>query len=153
MATLRAKRKLSGRLAGMGRPTVVYGAAFALGAFVLQWLENQYAIRLFSTELYIVLIALLFTGVGIWIGAQVAQRPQQVPFERNERAIESLGLTAKELEVIALLAEGGSTQDIAKRLFVSTSTITSHLVSLYRKLDVSRRTQAIRKAKTLKIIP
>jgi ATP/maltotriose-dependent transcriptional regulator MalT len=74
-------------------------------------------------------------------------------FKRNEQVILTLGLTAKELEVIALLAEGGSNQDIAERLYVSKSTIKTHLVSLYRKLDVSRRTQAIRKARTLRIIP
>ena len=137
----------------MRKVTVIYGLAMALGAFALQWLENQYALRLFSTEIYIVLIALMFTGMGVWVGARLSNRPQDKTFERNERVINTLGLTAREIQVLELLAEGRSNQEIAKRLFVSTSTIKSHLVHLYQKLDVSRRTQAIQKAKSLKIIP
>jgi NarL family two-component system response regulator LiaR len=136
----------------MKKKTMIYGLALALGAFALQWLENQYAVRLFSTEIYIVLIAAFFTGIGIWVGTRSKHRPQPGSFERNERVIRTLGLTGKEMNVLELLAEGGSNHDIAKRLFVSTSTVKSHLVSLYRKLDVSRRTQAVQKARTLQII-
>jgi len=137
----------------MRRMTIIYGLALAIGAFALHWLEMQYAVRLFSTEIYIVLLATLFTGVGIWIGIRLAGRPTDLPFERNDKVIKTLGLTAKEIEVLELLAQGGSNQDIAKRLFVSTSTIKSHLVHLYQKLDASRRTQAVQKARSLQIIP
>ncbi len=137
----------------MSKITAVYGLAMAVGAFALHWLENQYAVRLFSTEIYIVILATLFTGLGIWIGARLRGRPHGISFEKNERVIETLGLTGKEIAVLELLAEGGSNQEIAKRMFVSTSTIKSHLVHLYQKLDVSRRTQAIRKARSLQIIP
>lgn len=133
--------------------TVIYGLAMALGAFALHWLENQYALRLFSTEIYMVLLAISFTGVGIWIGARLGDRPHRLDFEKNERVINTLGLTAREIRVLELLAEGDSNREIAKRLFVSTSTIKSHLVHLYQKLDVSRRTQAVQKAKSLQIIP
>jgi ATP/maltotriose-dependent transcriptional regulator MalT len=71
---------------------------------------------------------------------------------KNEQAIQTLGLTKKELEVLELLAAGGSNQQMAKQLFVSTSTIKTHLVHIYQKLDVSSRTQAIQKARTLRII-
>lgn len=137
----------------MRRISIVYGAALAVGAFALHWLENQYAVRLFSTEIYIVLLATLSTGMGIWIGARLGNRSPATHFEKNERVIRTLGITAKEIEVLGLLADGGSNQEIANHLFVSTSTIKSHLVHLYQKLDVSRRTQAIRKARSLQIIP
>jgi len=137
----------------MRKITIVYGLALAIGAFALHWLESQYAVRLFSTEIYIVILATFFTGMGVWIGARLRGQSQDPSFEKNERVIKTLGLTGKEIEVIGLLAEGGSNQEIANRLFVSTSTIKSHLVHLYQKLGVSRRTQAIQKARTLRIIP
>ena len=137
----------------MRRTAIIYGLALACGAFALHWLENQYAVRLFSTEIYIVVLAALFTGLGIWLGARLRNEPRSATFEKNERAIETLGLTGKELEVLALLADGGSNREIAARLYVSTSTVKSHLVHLYRKLDVARRTQAVQKARSLQIIP
>ncbi len=133
--------------------TIVYGLALACGAFALHWLENQYAVRLFSTEIYVVILAALFTVLGIWLGARLRGRPQSPTFVKNSRVIKTLGLTRKELEVLELLADGDSNREIAKRLYVSTSTIKSHLVHLYQKLDVSRRTQAVRKARSLQIIP
>jgi DNA-binding CsgD family transcriptional regulator len=137
----------------MKRSILKYGVALAAGAFVLQWLEHFYAVRLYSTEIYIVLLALLFTGLGIWFGARMrSQRPDD-KFERNDRAIEVLKLTDREMEVLALLAEGESNRGIAGRLFVSPSTIKTHLIHLYQKLEVSRRTQAVQKARQLKIIP
>ena len=99
------------------------------------------------------LLAILFAGLGIWIGARLTDRTPYSIIEKNERAIDTLGLTPKEVQVLELLAEGDSNQEIANRLFVATSTIKSHLVHLYQNLDVTRRTQAIQKARSLQIIP
>ena len=52
----------------MKKTIVIYSLAIAAAAFGLQWLEYQYAVRVFSTEIYIVLIALIFTALGIWVG-------------------------------------------------------------------------------------
>lgn len=131
---------------------MVYGAALAVGAFALHWLENQYVVSAFSTEIYTIVLAVLFTFLGIWIGSQFRVRAGTNFFEKNERAVTALRLTAKEVEVLELLALGGSNQDLAEQLYVSTSTIKSHLIHLYQKLEVSRRTQAIQKARALKII-
>jgi DNA-binding CsgD family transcriptional regulator len=131
----------------------IYALLMAAVAFVLQWLENQYALRLFSTEIYTVLLAALFTGVGAWIGSRLSGRREPRAFETNRQAIATLGLTDREIEVLALLAEGCSNEEIANRLSVSTSTIKTHLVHLYQKLDVLRRTQAVQKARLLQIIP
>ena len=55
--------------------------------------------------------------------------------------------------MLQLLAEGHSNQEIAENLVVSPNTVKSHLTRLYQKLDVTRRTQAIQKARTLGMIP
>jgi len=137
----------------MAKSALIYGLALAAGVFLLQWLEVQYAIRRFTTEIYIVILALIFAGVGIWFGRQTGDRALPNSFERNEKVIRTLGLTQKEVEVLTLLAEGGSNSDIAKALFVSTSTVKTHLVHIYQKLEVGRRTAAVKKGRALGIIP
>ena len=137
----------------MTRSVLIYGIALAAGAFGLHWLEYQYAIRQFTTEIYVIIVALIFAGVGIWFGRQTGDRNDSAEFERNDAVIETLGLTNKEVQVLALLAEGGSNADIAGKLFVSTSTVKTHLIHIYQKLEVARRTEAINKARDLRIIP
>jgi LuxR family maltose regulon positive regulatory protein len=61
-------------------------------------------------------------------------------------------LSARELDVLRLLSDGRSNADIARNLFVEQSTVKTHLIHLYRKLDVSSRTQAISRARTLGLL-
>jgi len=130
-----------------------YGTVFALGAFVLQWLEYQLATQLYSPNLLVLLLACLFTGLGIWIGSRRTLPAPSLQFTTNTRAIAALGLTRRELDVLELLALGHSNREIADSLFVTNSTIKTHLVHLYQKLEVQRRTQAIDKERSLHIIP
>ncbi len=137
----------------MAKSALIYGLALAAGVFVLHWLEVQYAIRQFTTEIYIVILALIFAGVGMWFGRQTGDRAPAERFERNETVIRTLGLTPKEVQVLSLLAEGGSNADIARALSVSTSTVKTHLIHIYQKLEVGRRTEAVNKGRSLRIIP
>lgn len=75
------------------------------------------------------------------------------PFTLNAPLISQLELSKRELDVLRLMAQGFSNQEIAGQLFVSLSTVKTHNQNLFVKLDVKRRTQAIEKAKRLKIIP
>lgn len=137
----------------MKKTVLVYSLATAGGAFALSWLEYKYTVRVFSTEVYIVLVALLFTGLGIWVGHRLTAKTQAPAFVKNDQAIRYLGISDREYEVLLLLAEGHSNKEIAKRLFISANTVKTHLARVYSKLEVSRRTQAIHKAKSLDIIP
>ncbi len=138
----------------MKRTILVYGLAIAAAASLLQWLEYRYAVLVFSTEIYIGAIAVLFTLLGIWVGNRLTRRaPPQDTFEKNERAIAYLGISDREYDVLKLLAEGHSNKAIAKRLFVSANTIKTHLAHLYQTLDASRRIQAVQKARSLGLIP
>jgi DNA-binding NarL/FixJ family response regulator len=130
----------------------MYSVAVAAGAFLLQWLDYQYTVRRFSTEIYITVVALGFAALGVWVGQRISGPARQPHGERNQRAIEHLGITVRECEVLDLLARGHSNREIAERLFVSPNTVKTHLVSLYGKLEVSRRTQAIDKARSLRMI-
>jgi DNA-binding CsgD family transcriptional regulator len=61
-------------------------------------------------------------------------------------------LSVRELDVLRLLSHGRSNAEIARELFVEQSTVKTHLIHLYRKLDVSSRTQAISRARTLGLL-
>ncbi len=141
----------------MKKSILLYSVAVAAGAFLLKWLEYHYAVRVFSTEIYIVSIALLFAGLGVWVGLRIAASAPaptgERPFTQNVRATEYLGISKREYEVLQLLAQGHSNQEIAETLSVSANTVKSHLARLYKKLEVSRRTQAIRRARAIRLIP
>ena len=74
------------------------------------------------------------------------------PFVLDEEKLRQLGISKREHEVLELIASGLSNQEIADKLFVSINTVKTHSSSLFLKLDASRRTQAIQKAKELRII-
>lgn len=133
---------------------LLYGIAIAGTAFLLRWIEYQYVVRVFTTEIYIVLIAVIFAVMGAWLGNRLTRRHSPGEnFERNTRALAALDISKRELDVLEHLANGLSNREIADRLFVSTNTVKTHLGHLYEKLGVARRTQAVVRAKALSLIP
>jgi LuxR family maltose regulon positive regulatory protein len=62
-------------------------------------------------------------------------------------------LSERELEVLRLIAEGLSNQQIAARLFLSLYTVKAHARTIYDKLDAHSRTAAVAKARTSGILP
>lgn len=138
---------------GTAKIILVYAAALAAGAFLLQWLQYKFVTKLFAPEIYVVLIAAGFTALGGWAGWRLTRKAPAGPFEKNVAALSSLGITDREYEALELLAAGLANKEIARRLGVSPNTVKTHLANLYEKLEVSRRTQAVRKAKDLALIP
>jgi two-component system, NarL family, response regulator LiaR len=142
----------------MRRTILVYGIAMAVLLGLLKLVEYKYFVREIPLEFYVGAVALMFTGLGIWAGLRLT-RPKVVevevnaPFERDDDAIKKLGISKREYEVLELIAAGLSNQNIADRLFVSTSTVKTHVSSVLAKLDASRRTEAIARGKELRIIP
>jgi LuxR family maltose regulon positive regulatory protein len=61
-------------------------------------------------------------------------------------------LSERELEVLQLIAAGKSNRRIASELFVSLGTVKTHINNLYRKLDSHSRTQAVARARELKLL-
>jgi DNA-binding CsgD family transcriptional regulator len=132
---------------------LVYGVILAGGAFGLQFIEYQYLVRHHATETYIVIVALGFMVLGIWVGMRIFRSaPATREFSANTRAQASLGISERELEVLRLLAAGQSNKEIASRLAVSPNTVKTHIANLFSKLDVRRRTAAIGRARELGIL-
>jgi DNA-binding CsgD family transcriptional regulator len=136
----------------MARTIILYALALALAATALEWLQYSYAIRVFSTDLYIALLAVGFISLGLWAGTKLTPRPAGGTFQRNDAAIRSLGLTTRECEILALLASGQSNKEMARVLGISPNTVKTHIARVYEKLEVQRRIQAIEKARWLELI-
>ena len=140
----------------MRRTVIIYGIAMAALIGLLKLVEYKYLVRDIPLEFYIGLVAVLFTVLGIWAGLKLT-RPKIVevsgPFELNQANLDRLAISKREYEVLELLAAGLSNKDIAEKLFVSPSTVKTHVSNVLGKLEASRRTEAIAKAKELRIIP
>ena len=123
---------------------------------LLKLVEYKYLVRDIPLEFYIGLVAVMFTTLGVWAGLKLT-RPKIVevsgPFELNRANLDRTGLTKREVEVLELLAAGLSNKAVAEKLFVSTSTVKTHVSNVLAKLEAGRRTEAIARAKELRIIP
>ena len=136
----------------MIRPIILYGIGLAAAAFLLEWLNYKHLVHRWSTEFYVVCIAVICVALGIWVGNRLTARPRE-PFARNDAAIAALGLSARECEVLEMLAAGHANKVIARRLDISPNTVKTHVARVYEKLAVASRTQAVQKAQALDILP
>ena len=113
-------------------------------------------------EVIVAIVAFIFFFVGLYANYQSGKKtavakelpgnaaiPGQVDYEQLKKT----GLTQREHEVLLKMAEGLSNQEIAGALFLSESTIKTHVSNILFKLEAKRRTQAIQSAKQLKIVP
>lgn len=103
------------------------------------------------------ILALLVLPLAGWVGGQVGRdwrkkhpTPGRITFLAGAEAgqWESFGesLSDRELEVLALVAEGLKNKEIARRLSISQATVKTHLIHIYAKLGVENRTAAVTKA-------
>ncbi len=149
----RSAKRLPGWLLA-ARPYLLYGALLAAGALALTWLDYLRFARTFPGEFQIFLIAAGFLGLGVWAGARLfADRQADPQFDGNPAAQRTLGLSAREMEVLALIAGGLSNKEIAARLNVSHNTVKTHVARVLEKLEVSRRTAALARARELGLLP
>lgn len=149
---------------------LLYGIGGGLLIAGMRAVEYRWLVVEHSLEIYGGIVAAVFAGLGIWLGRKLRREhivvrevpvpvevtvevPAPVEFVRDERRLESLGITARELEVLGLIAAGHSTREIADRLHVSENTVKTHSSRVFDKLGASRRTQAVQKAREFRLIP
>ncbi len=147
------------------KESIYFGLALAILFFIVQWMEIRFLLFSNNIQIYILLIAILFTLIGIWIASRirtqkvetlVIEKPVFVAatghFEIDQNELSRRKISKRELEVLHLMAEGKSNQEIADELFVSLPTIKTHAANLFEKLDVRRRTQAVETANRLRLL-
>jgi len=91
------------------------------------------------------LIDQLLTGIGVG-------EPQRYVGEEARGANDAYQLTARQKEVLHLLADGRKAAEISDVLCVSVHTVRSHIQSILRALDVSNQLEAVAKALALRLI-
>jgi DNA-binding CsgD family transcriptional regulator len=148
----------------MKKLILVYGLLGGLLIAALKFVEYRFLVLEHSVEIYGGLIALLFAGLGIWLGLKLTRKKEVIvvkevpvsvagPFALNEGRLRELGVTRRELEILELIANGMSNREIAEKLFVSENTVKTHSSRLFDKLSAKRRTQAVQIGKELGLIP
>lgn len=149
---------------GHWRSILLYGALAGVLIAGLRFVQYRWLLVAHSVELYGASIAAIFAAVGIWLGLRMTRRvetvvvrevpvPAPAEFTRDEARVEALGLTRRELEILALIAQGLSTREVAERAFVSENTVKTHASRVFTKLGARRRTQAVQLAKEWRLIP
>jgi NarL family two-component system response regulator LiaR len=148
---------------------IIYGVVLAIAAIALQMMQYKMVMIHNSLELYGVSLAIIFTIAGIIAGKKLT-RPKQVVVEKivtvttaavvptgdftlNEDLLKKWNISKREYEILELMSQGYSNQQIADKAFISLSTVKTHTSNLFVKLDVSRRTQAVVKAREVSLIP
>jgi two-component system, NarL family, response regulator LiaR len=147
----------------MKRHVLIFGLVGGLLIATLQYTEYRFVVIEHSVELYGALIAILFATFGIWLGLRIARKRKTIvvrevlatasPFVPNAAQQQSLGITARELEILTLIARGLSNREIATELFVSENTVKTHCSRAFDKLGAARRTQAVQRGKELGLLP
>jgi DNA-binding CsgD family transcriptional regulator len=156
----------------MKRHALIYGIVGGILIAVLQWTQYKFLVVEHSIEIYVGLIAAIFAALGIWLGQRLtAKRPPTPanahavppapahsfvpsnPFLPDEKKREQLNITRRELEILALVAQGMSNREIAGKLFVSENTVKTHCSRAFDKLGARRRTQAVQLGKEFGLLP
>ena len=148
----------------VARDILLYGLCSGLLIAVLKLTEYRFLVIEHSVEIYGALIAAVFAALGIWLGQTLTRKKPEViikevpvpagtPFVIDEKRLVQLGVTARELEILQLIATGLSNREIANRLFVSENTVKTHSSRLFDKLGAKRRTQAVQIGKSARLIP
>jgi len=146
------------------RDMLFYGVCGGMLIAILKLTEYRFLVVEHSVEIYVGLVAALFAGLGIWLGLTLTRKkPTTIlteipgrarePFVADETRVGQLGITAREMEILGLIATGLSNREIAGRLFVSENTVKTHTSRLFGKLGAKRRTQAVQMGKAARLIP
>jgi two-component system response regulator DevR len=78
-----------------------------------------------------------------YVARQLIERLRMVIHEKRDNGVHLGGLSGRELEILLEMTRGSTDREIAQKLFLSTSTVKSHIHSMLGKIGVKNRTQAV----------
>ncbi|AWX44899.1 Transcriptional regulatory protein DegU [Flagellimonas maritima] len=136
----------------MKKTVFVFSALIVSLLALLQLSKYAYISNDISIEIIIAIIAICFFAIGLFINKRKSQEEKFSSSSIDLKKIEQLGISKREHEVLVQVSKGLSNKEIADQLFVSESTIKTHVSNLLVKLEAKRRTQAIQIAKKLQIL-
>jgi DNA-binding CsgD family transcriptional regulator len=152
------------------KTVIIYGLLGGALIALLELVQYRFLVVEHSIEIYGGIVAAIFAGLGIWLGLKLTRPKETIvvkevpvrvevpvrmtePFAINSARQQQLGITARELEILAAIAQGLSTREIAEKLYVSENTVKTHSSRLFEKLSAKRRTQAVQMGKEAGLIP
>ncbi|WP_163416782.1 MULTISPECIES: response regulator transcription factor [unclassified Flagellimonas] len=136
----------------MKKTVFVFSALIVSLLILFQLSKYAYVSSDISVEIVISVIAIVFFIIGLYTKKKSSENQKYSSVAINHEKVEQLGISKREYEVLVQISKGLSNKEIADALFVSESTIKTHVSNLLLKLDAKRRTQAIQKAKDLQIL-
>lgn len=136
----------------MKKTILVFGLLILAILLLFQFSKYTLTTGNISTEVVVSIIALTFFFIGIYINKKSLHKSTSNSTEIDENKIKELDITTREYEVLQYISDGLSNKEIGEKLFLSESTIKTHVSNLLVKLNAKRRTQAVQIAKSLNII-
>lgn len=135
------------------KKTVIIFSSLIL-AILLLFQISKYSLSVgnSSSEWVIAIIAIVFFIIGVYLNKKSLHKSASSEIQVDQKKIDALGLSKREYEVLNGIVSGLSNKEIGEKLFLSESTIKTHVSNLFVKLNVKRRTQVIRKAKEIRLI-
>lgn len=141
---------------------VLYGLLLAALTIILNVAHYKFVMMDHAIQIYGAVIAIIFVALGVVAGRKLTT-PKEVVIEKevyvsnvqavaSEQQLEKSGISNRELEILVLMAQGLSNQEIADKTYVSVNTVKTHVSNLLLKLDAKRRTQAVIRAREMGLI-
>ncbi|MBS1746559.1 MAG: helix-turn-helix transcriptional regulator [Bacteroidetes bacterium] len=121
---------------------------FSFDGTIYLWFWQKYPI------IPILLLMFAFIGVRYWLKLEIERQRQQIysEYKQNNESQQQTGfqnlLSSREIEVMELINSGLSNKEIADKLFISLSTVKTHINNIYKILEVKNRREAIEKMNT-----
>jgi len=135
----------------MKKTVLVFGSIII--ALMLLFQLSKYSVISgdFTLEFILVIVAICFFIIGFYMYKKLFPS-KDVVREIDLQKIKTLEITEREYEVLQLISQGMSNKEIASSLFLTESTIKTHVSNLLVKLNAKRRTQAVQVAQEMNIL-
>jgi len=145
----------------MKQIVIRFGLMAACLLILMQLGQYSFMTKSMRDEIFFSLFAILFLSFGFVLSKYVGDNNSTTSKSDTSSdkegdidllKIEELKISKREYEVLQLINSGHSNLEISQQLFISESTVKSHVSSLLQKLNAKRRTQAIKAAREMQIL-
>lgn len=136
----------------MKKTILVFGSLIVALLVLFQLSKYSFIAGELRLDFILVIIASISFLIGLYFYRKFFKQPSNDAKEIDHQKIKSLEISDREYEVLQLISQGLSNKEVAEKLFLTESTIKTHVSNLLLKLNAKRRTQAIQIAKSLNIL-
>lgn len=136
----------------MKKTILVFGSLIVALLVLFQMSKYSFIAGELRLDFILVIIASVSFLIGLYFYRKFFKQSNNDAAEIDHKKIKSLEISDREYEVLQLISQGLSNKEVAEKLFLTESTIKTHVSNLLLKLNAKRRTQAIQIAKSLNIL-